>query len=215
MNFEGSVKGARVLALRAAGGGARLLVDIETCEGGETRHETLSLFSARLSRLPRVGAISEEKLAELRREAAAGEAINAGMRVLAFGRCSRKRLSEKLRMRGHAPDAVSAAVVELSARGYLQESDGALREAERALAKLWADRRILADLHAKGYPDEALDAVRERLLDEDEPARCRTLVRCRIGSPRDAAERRRAVAFLVRYGYDTALIRAVLGGDDE
>lgn len=215
MNDMYSDGGARILSLRAAGGGARLLVDIETLEQGAPKRETLSLFSSRISRLPKVGAIDAAKLSELRREAECAKALECGMRVLAFGRCSRKRLAEKLRARGFGHDAVDVAVKELAERGYLQESDGALREAERALSKLWGDRRILMELHAKGYPEEALDAVRERLQEEDELARCRTLVRCRIGKVQDPAEIRHAVGFLSRYGYPNDMIRTVLGADDE
>jgi SOS response regulatory protein OraA/RecX len=200
--------------LRAAGGGARLLVDLEITEQGERKKETLTLFASRLQRLPKVGSIDADRLAYLRREAELGKALEAGMRVLAFGRCSRKRLGEKLRARGFGREAVEAAVADLAARGYLQESDGALREAERALSKLWGDRRILMELHAKGYPEEALDAVRQRLGAEDELARCRTLMRCRIGKVTEPSEIRHAAAFLSRYGYPNDMIRTVLGADE-
>ena len=83
------------------------------------------------------------------------------------------------------------------------------------MAKLWGDRRILLELRAKGYPEEALDAVRERLRKEDELARCRTLVRCRIGKVEQPAEIRHAVGFLARYGYPNDMIRTVLGADAE
>ena len=89
MNHTNSLEGARILSLRAAGGGARLLVDLETFEQGERKKETLTLFSARLSRLPKVGVIDAAKLEGLRREAQVGKALEAGMRILAFGRCSR------------------------------------------------------------------------------------------------------------------------------
>lgn len=210
-----SATGARILSLRAAGGGARLLVDLETLEQGERKKETLTLFSSRLARMPKVGLIDAAKLAYLRREAELGKALEAGMRILAFGRCSRKRLGEKLRARGFGHEAVEAAVSDLADRGYLQESDGALREAERALSKLWGDRRILMELHAKGYPEDALEAVRERLAKEDELARCYTLMRCRIGKVTEPSEIRHAAAFLSRYGYSNDMIRRVLGADSE
>lgn len=201
----------RIRNLRAADGGARLLVEIETTENGQATSETLSLLAARLGRMPHVGEISLETVSELRREHGICAALGAGLRMLGSNGCSAKHLVEKLRARGYDFETASEAVAILSQKGYLREEEGALREAERDLAKLWGDRRILADLQAKGYTGGALKYAAARLRAEDGTARCATLMRKRhMAAPADESEARRLFASLTRYGYTPEEIRAAM-----
>lgn len=194
--------------LRAADGGAQLLLTLESATG---EHETLTLFSSRLGAILQIGAVNEEQLGHLRREAAITAAIAAGLRMLSVCGASRRHLTDKLRARGVHADIAAEAVEELAARGYLNESEGALQEAERGLAKLWGDRRILADLHAKGYEDEALEGVRSRLESEDGVARCaRLLRRTRVAIPTDEAQLRKLLARMQRYGYASGEVKRAL-----
>lgn len=194
--------------LRAADGGARLILGIERTCGGETERETLTVFSARFSRAIGVGEITEEEYEHYLREAEYCEAVGVAMRSVGAGTESRARLLQKLKVRGIAPEAARAAADELARRGYLDEISGAVREAERGLAKLWGDRRILADLRAKGYPEAARAAAKERLAGEDPEARLRALIRRRhIRAPQDEKEAAKLFAALVRYGYEPSLIR--------
>ena len=201
----------RITRLRAADGGARLLVELSLEEGGVPQKEVLSLLCARLSRLPSVGEISPETVCELRHEAAICAAVSAGLRALGAGGSSRRHLTEKLCAKGYRREVAEVAVEELSQKGFLKEEEGALREAERGLLKLWGDRRILADLRAKGYTDEAIRYAVARLRDEDGAARCAALMRKRrLVMPEDAADQRRLLAALVRYGYTPQEIKGAL-----
>ena len=201
----------RICSLRAAIGGAHLLLQLEVTENGERSCESLALLSARLSRLPQVGEIDKDTLEELRREAAICAAIGAGLRSLGANGCSAKHLIQKLRMRGCDADVAAEAVAELSEKGYLREEEGALREAERGIAKLWGDRRILADLSAKGYTGAALKYAAARLRTEDGAARCAALMRKRrICAPVDEAEARKLFSSLTRYGYTPTEIREAM-----
>ena len=204
-------KSYQILEVRAAEGGARLLVEIEARVGEARQKEVLSLLCARLTRLPQRGGISLEEVEELRREAAICAAIGAGLRALGASGSSRRHLIEKLRVRGYSHDVAAAAVEELAEKGYLKEEEGALREAEKGLAKLWGDRRILADLQAKGYTAGALKYAEARLRTEDGAARCAQLIRKRrLCLSGEEAEVRRSVAALVRYGYTMQEIRSAL-----
>ena len=199
---------ARILSVRAADGGAHLLVEI-ACDDG-TR-ESLALMTARLSRMPQVGAVSEEALAELRQEAEICAAIGAGLRCLGAGGSSKRRLVEKLRARGFDFATSSAATEELAAKGYLREEESALREAEKGMAKLWGDRRILADLQAKGYHGGALKYAEAALRTEDGAARCARLIcKRRMAVPTDEGEARKLFAALMRYGYTPEEIKRAL-----
>ena len=194
--------------LRAADGGAQLLL---TLENGAGEREMLMLFASRLRAIPQIGGVDAAQLEHLRREAAVTAAMRVGLRMLSVCGTSRRHLTEKLRARGHAADVAAEAVEDLATRGYLNEAEGALREAERGLAKLWGDRRILADLRAKGYGDGALERVRECLSYEDAIGRCvRLLRRLRAAIPTDAAQLHRLLARMQRYGYAPAEAKRAL-----
>lgn len=196
--------------MRAAGGGARLLVEIEQVCLGELTRETLCLLSARLSRLPQIGEIGEQELSELRHEAKICEAIETGLRSLGASGCSVRHLVQKLRAKGFDADIAAEAVSELAEKGYLREEQGALREVEKGLAKLWGDRRILCDLRAKGYEGSALKYAQARLHAEDGAARCAMLMRKRRMGATDEAELAKLLAALTRYGYTPSEIKRAM-----
>lgn len=199
---------ARILSVRAADGGAHLLVEIISGDGAR---ETLALMTARLTCLPQVGPLNAEAMAALRQEAEICSAIGAGLRCLGAGGSSKRRLVEKLRARGFDFDTASAATEALAAKGYLREEESALREAEKGMAKLWGDRRILADLSAKGYRGGALKYAEAALRAEDGAARCAMLIRKRrMAVPTDEGEARKLFAALVRYGYTPEEIKRAL-----
>ena len=202
---------ARICGVRAADGGAHLLVEVEIWENGERHRETLTLLTARVEQMPQIGALSPEALEGLRREANVCAAIGAGLRCLGAGGSSGRRLVEKLRTRGFDLATATAATEVLAAKGYLREEESALREAERGMAKLWGDRRILADLTAKGYNGGALQYAKARLQAEDGVERCvRLLRKRRIKPPANEAEARKLFAALVRYGYTSTEIKQAL-----
>ena len=205
----------RILEVRAVEGGARLLVKLEASDGECCERETLSLLCARLSRLPRIGAVNSETVQELRHEAQICAAIEAGLRALGAAGASRRRLTEKLRVRGYDREIAATAVELLAEKGYLKEEEGALREAEKGLAKLWGDRRILADLKSKGYADGAIQYAAARLRLEDSVARlARLMQKKRITISDDEASARKAIASLMRYGYTLKEIKAAVKSEE-
>lgn len=201
----------RLVALRAADGGARLILRLECTGEDGTEREDLIVFSSRLDRVPPLGAVSPETYEYFCREADLCEAVGIGMRSLGAGAESRAKLLQKLRVRGVAPDIAREAAEELARRGFLDEIGGAVREAERGINKYWGDRRILADLKAKGYPTAACRAAQKRLAGEDSVARLLALLRRRhIPRPRDERETAKLFASLCRYGYSTEEIRRAM-----
>lgn len=195
-----------ILSVRAADGGARLILQVES---GEGCRETLSVLTSRMPNVPKKGAIDAEMLLFLRREHALCAALQMGLRSLATGSSSRVQLRQKLCAKGVVSDVAEDAVALLCAKGYLNERESALSAAESDLRKLWGDRRILADLRAKGYGEEALLTVRELLANKDGAARCvRLLQKRRL--PIENADK--LIAALMRYGYTRTEIRAALQG---
>jgi len=201
----------RIVRVRAVEGGARLLVELEWQECGECCHETLSLLSGRMTRLPEIGPVTPETVEDLRHKSQVCAAIGAGLRALGATGSSRRHLTQKLCARGFAYEIAKEAVEELAEKGYLKEEEGALREAEKNLAKLWGDRRILADLRAKGYAAGALKYAAARLRAENGTDRCALLIRKRrMAFPTDDASLRKFMAALARYGYSQAEIKAAM-----
>ena len=206
MTTDGSI---RLCAVRAADSGARLLLELSHCEEAQTRKETLCVFAKRLQRVPVVGPVSPDTYANFLHEAAVCEAVTLGLRLLAYGALSRVRLIQKLRARGLTAAAASEAADLLVSDGFLNESEGALSCARADLAKLWGDKRILADLAAKGFDRVALNAVKEMLSAENSQKRCAKLIqKRRMRLPRDEAEAARFAAALMRYGYSVSEMKA-------
>lgn len=197
--------------MRAADGGARLLLSVRVESEGDTRDEMLSVFTARLAKMPTVGVLNGEEYAHFARESEIARAIDLGLRLLGFGGASRVHLMEKMRQRGVKRDIAVAAVEEICARGYLSETRGVENEVKKGLQKLWGDRRILADMRAKGYGAEALSVAEELLKSENAPERCAKLIkRRRMVLPSEEREIARFVAALVRYGYTVSEIKEAL-----
>ncbi len=204
-------KRAKLLRIRAADSGAVLLLTVEYDGDEDSMHEELCVYAARLSKIPAVGALSDGELELLLREDAMHRAMSVGLQQLASGELSRAELVYKLRRRGISREVAEEAARVLIEKEYLCEQRGAIRETERGLAKLWGDRRILAQLRAKGYGTEGIAAARERLAAEDGVARCRALLqKRRITCPDDPKEMSKLVAALMRYGYVASEIRAAL-----
>lgn len=195
--------------MRAAAGGARLVLTVELEAGGEARTERLAILSARLEKLPQLGELDGDTYAALLHEAAVSDAIERGLRCLGAAGASHAALAVKLCRRGIAQDVAKQAVGELARLGYLDEVRGAESEVRKGIAKRWGDRRIMADLRAKGYGNKALTVARELLAEEGEQARLAALL-LKKPRPRDERERARLAASLVRYGYDASAVERML-----
>ena len=196
-----------ILSVRAADGGARLIVGVESEVAGEKKRETLSLFAARLQSVPQKGEIDADTLSFLRREHALCAALATGLRSLSANGGSRLQLRQKLCHKGVARDVAQDAVTALCEKGYLDESESALANAASGLRKLWGDRRILADLRAKGYEEDAVLSAQEFLREKDGVAR---LVRLLQKRRFDTENPDKLIAALMRYGYTRTEIRAAL-----
>ncbi len=198
--------------MRAADGGARLTLYVTgRDENGAPDYLTLTVLTSRLPHLPAVGPIDPETVTFLRYEHQVCQGVFYGLRALAAGDLSVGMLVRRLRQRGVPKEAALEAAGELAARGYLNEKRAALSEAERGIAKLWGDRRVLSDLSAKGFGQEALEAAAERLSDENGGDRCAALIRKkRMTLPADPRGQQKLFAALARYGYTAGEIKTAL-----
>lgn len=203
-------------SMRAADGGARLILQVEVHSSKGSEAKALSVFSARLPRTPRCGALTEEEYLWLCREAELTNAMDIGLRLLGANGASQMQLVQKMQQRGVKSATARAAVLELAHRGCIDEQRGALHEAQKGITKLWGDRRILAALRAKGYGEEALAEVVALLATQNGAERCAKLIRRRrMALPRDEAALSRFMASLIRYGYTASEIKRACRADQD
>ena len=140
-------------------------------------------------------------------------ACKTAMNLLAYGDRSRKKLVSKLRTKGIQSDIAEEAADELEARGYLNDTANATREAERAVRKLWGKRRISASLYEKGYGEasvrKAIYALEDSEIDFVE--NCAKLISEKYDLiPTDPKEKAKLFSAMTRYGYTSSEINSAI-----
>ncbi len=138
---------------------------------------------------------------ELEALAEKSEAIKRGLYILSFGDNSARTLSRKLVIKGFSRDAAEAAAEYLSENGFInEEASASAALCDMAEKKLYGARRIRAHLYEKGFSKEAIESAFES-ADVDFAHICASRVEKMRTDFSDEAERKKAVAALVRYGF--------------
>ena len=196
------------------------ILTLDVTDNGKVSTERLTLpIDYIIEKRLKKGSVDENTLADIYDAAALCEAVRRGESILSFASNSKAQLESKLRRRGISATYARRAADILSERGFINDRENALDEAERCTKKLWGERRIISQLASKGYSGEALSEVRDFLSDIDFAPNLRLLIKKKYPDAlsSDRRERERAVAGLIRYGYPMSLIRAVIskmGGED-
>ena len=160
------------------------------------------------------GECSTELFDAVEREAEVYAAYKRALLTIGFGACSERRLAAKLIAKGFSKDIALAAVERAAKNRLICEDENAIREAEICASKLWGPSRIRAQLCAKGYSSDALDAAMFSLEDDgvDFAENCVRLIKSKYRTlPRDRGELSKLVAGMQRYGYSVGEIKAALG----
>ena len=205
-----------VVALRASEDGDRVFVRVRELGAPKGRgSKTFSLRVEEYAALPfeaKQGMrLSVDDLAHLESAAASSDAYGRGLNILGYGANSAKSLQRKLVQKGYDADAVRRAVDTLSERGYLQEERDAVRAAQQMVRRGRGMRRVLQELRAKGYGEQALAAVRDAISDEDFVELCAQAARGKMRyRPTDRAEYEKLAAYLMRCGFSSTEIREAL-----
>jgi regulatory protein len=147
-------------------------------------------------------------------------AIQLGYRAVGYRDRTVAELRTFLERKRVEPEAITAAVEELSSAGCLDDARFARRFAEdkRELER-WGSERIARDLHRRGIAPDLIERVVTDQSREAELATALLLLEQRMPAPRDDRERDRAWRLLIRRGYDVELayeaVRRHEGGGDE
>ena len=199
-----------ILSLSARGS-EEIAVTFEMREGEYTQRDTLLVPLSLVADLGlRTGECDQSCYDALSRGAELCRAVKKGLSLLGYGSCSARALCRKLTAKGFSREISAEAVRELTEKGYLNDGNGALREAERCVEKLWGKRRIAAALYAKGYDREAvrdaLDCLEEQGVEYADL--CAERIRSQVGVvPSEPVAHRKLIASLERYGFSSSDIR--------
>ena len=204
---------ASVISVSAPEGRSELLVSV-LLESGYGREEKEYLIP--LDMLEEVGIrlkgmpyeIDGETLDALAFSDAVAYALRRAYGIISYGACSYKRLERKLREKGVDREAAARAIDIVKDKGYIDESELAIRLCELSLRKYWGRARILRKLREELYSDEAIDVATEYLDTVDFAEACAELIEKRYMSiPKDRYEMQKMFASISRYGYSGSEIR--------
>lgn len=144
------------------------------------------------------------------------QAIREGARLLSFAPCSGRELHRKLTDRGFSAENAHKTVRFLVKKGFLNEAAQAVQYAW-SVKDRYGPRRIRAYLRNRGYTAEAIDAAAEAVPDDETYAALqRILEKKYMPFPKEAYERKKAVAALMRRGYTAnEIFRAIRDSEKE
>jgi regulatory protein len=162
------------------------------------------------------GRLIDEALHErLGRAADREAAVRAALRILELRPCARADLGRRLVKRGHAREAVAAALEDVAGLGLLDDAAFARTYAETRAGRGRGPMRVRRDLLAMGVPRDAVDAaLAAQWPDGTEDAGLLLQLATRragqLGDLPRQAKRRRLLAYLMRRGFSGRTIAQVV-----
>ncbi len=134
------------------------------------------------------------------------QAFERGLAAIRRRERGTAELATWLAERDFSPAEVSASIARLTEVGELDDRRFAIRFAEdKRDLRGWGPQRIREGLVARGIPSELIEAALGADDHGAELARAQGLLAKRAGTLTSDTERRRALAFLTRRGYDLEL----------
>ena len=192
--------GARITAIRKAGGGSsRLAVYVDGHEAFRVSEQLAELLGLAVGR-----ELAPDEYERLESDVELGRVKEAALRLLGVRARSAGELEDRLRRKGHAPEVIARVTTDLTEAGLIDD---------RAFAALWVDERmrlrpcgrmrLARELRAKRVAPALIEeALAEAFAGESETdvarrAAARRAVRLR-GDPKARA---RLHSFLLRRGF--------------
>jgi regulatory protein len=135
----------------------------------------------------------------------------AALRILGYRFNSELELRRKLQRKKFEKPIIDATIARLRDEKWLDDERFAGAFARTRARKRIAGKRIVLELRAAGINDDvAAQAVRENIDPEKEREHLRALIR-----RRPEWERNKLTAYLLKQGYDAALIRELIRDPDD
>jgi regulatory protein len=138
-------------------------------------------------------------------------AIDAALRLLAIRPRTEHEIRQRLNRKGYLSEEIESAIARLAVLGLVDDMAFAQFWVEqRASFRPMGHRRLVAELRAKGIPQQVISDVVQR---EDDATSIEAVANRRAANLKgldDAMFARRLGSFLLRRGYAAALVRGVV-----
>ena len=197
-----------------AASGDDIAVCVLVSNGAESQREKFVISADAYTKMGiSKGECDTETYEALEWEAGVNSAFKRAMAVLGYGSCSRRSLVSKLLQKGFEREYALEAVARAAALGFIDDTQGAYREAQRCVGKLWGAARIRASLIQKGYSSDAVESAICSLEDDgvDFEENCRELINKKYPTlPKERGELQKLIASVMRYGYTLSQIKSAL-----
>ncbi len=142
-------------------------------------------------------------------------AYKKSMDLLAYGDCSKKALTQKLRQRGYSSQSAQDAAALMEKKGFIHEAEHALRMAQSEARKKYGKARIAQKLFSKGFEQKYIAEAMEKLSQEVDFQELLTEYIDSHGlydrlTDKDIKIRRRTVASLINRGFSNSEISSAI-----
>ena len=197
--------------------GISVSIRIGTAEANETVEYLISREFWRWGRLQSGGAITEEDYLRMERSAALSRAIARMKGILSYSGVSRRTLIHKLKGYDFSEEICEYAADYAVEHGMVKEDVQVEHAIDTYLRrKYWGRRRIVAELSAKGYPREVIEAALDEIPEEDFLHALHVIIDKKYGEvPTDPQEKQKMVLSLLRMGYSGSEIKEAIASFDE
>lgn len=201
--------GIRLITAKPSGD-ERVILTISISNPSGSEETEMVLLSEHFHKMGiTIGALDTEIMPELEYWSEVARAYASACSSFAYTPSSLSALEKKLVQKGFPKDIASDAIASVKARGFVDESQIALRRAQLCVEKKWGRSRVLMKLREEGFADQSLEAAREFLASVDFAENCAALIKRKFGNiPEDRHERELMYASLSRMGYSVSEIRA-------
>lgn len=160
-------------------------------------------------RLKAETALTEEVFLEMEHNASFSRALARMRSILSYSGQSRHNLISRLRQFGFADEICEETADYAVEHGLVREEAQAEHAAETYLRrKYWGRRRIMAELSARGYPEEVIREAVDAIPEEEFRRALHQIIEKKYGMPpSDPGERQKMVLSLLRLGYSGSEIK--------
>ena len=155
-----------------------------------------------------LGMLDAEIMPEIEYWSEVARAYFSACSSFAYTPSSLSALQKKLMQKGFPRDVALDAIESVKRRGFVDESQIALRRAQICVDKKWGRQRVLMKLKEEGFGDDSLYQAKSFLDTVNFAENCAALIKRKFGElPEDRHDRELMYASLSRMGYSTSDMR--------
>lgn len=206
-----------IKAVSESPAGISVTILADTADNANTVEYLISREFWKWGRLHCGAVITEEDYFGMEQSAAMSRAIARMKGILSYSGVSRRTLIQKLKRYNFSEEICISAADYAVEHGMVREDVQVEHAIDTYLRrKYWGRRRIVAELSAKGYPREVIEAALDEIPEEDFLRALHVIIDKKYGEvPTDPQEKQKMVLSLLRMGYSGSEIKEAIASFDE